>query len=232
MLKELWDDLIFEIKLRIAYVKSYISHDHALSWLLWGTLGFVILLGMRTCSLPDQRSKYESEIADWKSKANHASVVNDSLKKEIQGLNVIIRNDSLKVFKLSNEISSLKQSVNEKKKKNDAVFDSLKNALPDTCKAVIAIAEEYKSEVETLSVALTKAEERDSIRAHDIMILRSTIGKLEVKNDSLIHLIKTVPVAKTPKILGLIPYPSRKTSFIGGAVIGVVSTAILVAATH
>jgi hypothetical protein len=167
------------------------------------------------------------EVRKWKTHASSVVAKNDSLRAATSKLNIVIKEDSVKAENLSTEISKLKSSVNNRKNSADAKLNDIKLTLPDTCNEILELAEDYKTQVETLNVAIDKSEIRDSIRVHDINILKSSVLELSTQNDSLVNVIKSVPIAKQEKFLGFIPLPSRKATFVGGIMLGVATTLII-----
>ena len=69
----------------------------------------------------------------------------------------------------------------------------------------------------------TDFERRDAARVRTIMALRTGLNFQEARADSLQQIVINIPKGPpTKKLFGIIPLPSRQTSFIVGTIVGVV----------
>lgn len=208
------------------WFRENITQDDIFHIIKWSAAIFCVLLAIKFISIPDQKTKYEKEIAIWQEKATNVIAENDSLRKQIDILEIEVDKKEQESDSLSLEIIRIVDSANKDRNELDAKLDSLKLAMPE-CEVTIQIAEQYRAKVDSLTLALVKSEQRDSIRVSQIFLLQQGIEKLQVQNDSLKSLIVTVPVAEPEKLFGLIPYPSRKTTFILGGISGVVAVLLV-----
>lgn len=182
----------------------------------------VAVLGAYTfgsCGRHDD-TQYQKELSAWKDKAATAIAVSDSINRE----NNRIRLENIKRDSITNaqgqEIARLRKNADVMRQKNDATLDSLQKTLPDTCKSALDLAKNYRKEGDSLRIALDTAHVRDSVKTSQIADLTKVNEKFRVSNDSLKKLIITVPEYKEKKILGFIPLPNRKVTFIAGVILG------------
>jgi hypothetical protein len=164
--------------------------------------------------------KYRAEIKEWKKRTEQVLQQNQKIQHVVDSITTV--SDSAKVIATNKtiEINKLRTSVGTLRIKNDKTLGELHLTLPDTCKSALQLAESYSKEADTLQVALTLADVRDSIRVSDIDRLRFGLTLQKQVNDSLVNLIRTVPIYKSPKLFGIVSLPSRKISFLVGAVVG------------
>lgn len=188
----------------------------------WVFLAVVAIFGayaFGSCGHHDD-TQYQKELATWKAKATVAIAVSDSVNKENNRIKIEnAKRDSITTVQ-GTEIARLRKNADVMRQKNDATLDSLQKTLPDTCKSALDLAKNYRKEGDSLRVALDTAHVRDSVKTSQISDLTGINEKFRVSNDSLRQLIVTVPVYKEKKILGFIPLPSRKVTFITGVILG------------
>lgn len=223
---------MMNVKLLWDKIKSNILSDSSMRVILIVT--GVCLIGY-TCyhvnSSTDQ-STYQTEINTWKSRANKVLSDNNSLRTSVDSLNLLVHKNNLKADSLHTKIAALENSTLKNRQNNDIILTGLENSLPDTCKHALDLAKSYRSESDTLRLALNDATQLDSIRGVQIFQLETNVNNLTVQNDSLKHVIVDVPVYKPQKFLGLFRLPSRKTSFVVGVALGVAGTVGVIAGTH
>lgn len=196
------------------------------TFIKWGVIVGVVLLLAHSILSIFQKTEYEKELSKWKAIATRALALADSAQTESIKANRFA--DSLKVVASiqTTEIDRLKHDADVLSRRAPTIR-WLRESLPDTCKVAIDAAETQTRRAGKLDSALVVANQRDTNRVKTIDKLTFANGLLNVSNDSLRKLITTVPEYKQPKIIGFIPYPSRKTSFVAGIVTGVASTLII-----
>jgi SMC interacting uncharacterized protein involved in chromosome segregation len=169
-------------------------------------------------------AEYKRKMAEWKKSVEVQLAINDSLRKRVQQVEEE-SDERLRIGENQNKrINELQGSVKKMRHDNDHLRDSLQTTLPDTCAPALDLANKYRFEADSLQLAVNVAKSLDSTRVTDILKLRHTITDLKFQNDSLQRIILKVPEYKPSKILGFIPMPDRKTTF----VIGIVTGALLV----
>jgi len=171
-----------------------------------------------------KKEKYDRDIATWKAESARILKQNDSVLKVVEQLEQ--KSDSLNTVadQYTDQIARLRVAANKPPR---VVIKEITKDLPDTCGVVVEALAVEQERVDSLNAALNVAESRDSLRLRSIALLTAGNGLLLQENDSLRRLVITVPVYKSPKFLGFIPYPSRKASFISGAVVGVTSVIVI-----
>ncbi len=198
-------------------------------------IGVIVLFAVATtvnqCHV-QSLNKYEQQVQEWKTNEQRLLVKNDSLAKELVIIRTTADRARASADSLSRVVSTARARSNTNRTRIDTTLAQLRNELPDTCKSALALAEAYRTEVIALDAALEHAEERDVHRLVEIDALRTGLSALTVQNDSLTHLVRTVPVYKEPKLLGFIPLPDRKTSAVIGFVSGVAVTAVVISAIN
>lgn len=130
--------------------------------------------------------------------------------------------------------------------RNDSIFDEITEGVEDVEEAVAAAPEpakpwvrlsfslrnenlELRNEVDLLHMQINNFEIRDNARLGTIAALEATVIFQKERADSLEAIVLAIPDAPPrEKLLGIIPLPSRKTSFVVGAVVGVVTTAVII----
>jgi hypothetical protein len=182
----------------------------------------------RTCHNPVKQTTYEQEMTTWKSRATVAEVINDSLKADnARKLRYV---DSVeKVVKLQDvKIAKLKSDVVIIRRKNDVTLTHLQHTLPDTCKAALDLAVSYRAESDSNKKALNfvEIEKNDLLKGKDSLKIAN--ANLLQQNTSLLAIIHAVPEHKSDKFLHIFPLPSRTTAFVGGGVLGVVTTVVAI----
>lgn len=171
-----------------------------------------------------KKKQYDQDIAKWKAESSRVLKQNDSVLKVVKQLEE--HSDSLNTVAedYSEQIAKLRVAANTPPR---VVIKEIIKDLPDTCNVVVDALVAEQKRADALDSALVVAEVRDTLRAKSIALLTTGNGLLRQENDSLRRLVITVPVYKSPKFLGFIPYPSRKASFVSGAVVGVTSVIVI-----
>lgn len=188
-----------------------------------GTIILIILIFDYVSNIGN-KEMYDRDVAAWKKESTRILKQNDSVLKVVKQLTV--KSDSLNVVAddYTNQITRLRAAANKPPR---VVVKEIINTLPDTCNVVVDALIIEQERVDSLNVALDAAESRDSLRLQSIALLTIGNGLLLQETDSLRRLVITVPVYKSPKFLGFIPYPSRKASFISGTVVGITSVFVI-----
>lgn len=188
-----------------------------------GAIILVILL-FDYVSNAGKKEQYEQNIAKWKAESSRILKQNDSVLKVVKQLED--HSDSLNIVAEDYSIQIAKLRVAANKTPRTIVKEIAKD-LPDTCNTVLEALVAEQQRADKLDSALVVAEVRDTLRVKSIALLTTGNGLLRQENDSLRRLVLIVPVYKSPKLLGFIPYPSRKASFISGTVVGVTSVFVI-----
>lgn len=181
----------------------------------------LIVLIFDYVSHANDKAKYERDIAKWKTESTRILKQNDSVRKVVK----VLEQKSDSVNKVADDYSA--EIARLRSKAPRVVVKEVFKSLPDTCQVVVKALEDEQARGDSLDKALDIAEKRDTLRLTSIALLTKGNGLLKQENDSLKRLVLTVPVYKTPKFLGFIPYPSRKASFVSGAVLGVTSVFVI-----
>lgn len=183
-------------------------------------------------SLKLKSDSYETNMKFWQSEARVAGIKNDSLRAEH---NIVIHQvDSIDkiVDTRDQRIAKLNEAVLVMRHKNDSTLVVLKKTLPDTCKTVIELAERYNAEADSnYMLWKTEALNNRDLKYENFLLKRDN-SKIIANNDSLVKLLRTVPVYKEPKAFGFIPLPNRKTSFVIGGTVGVVVGVAVMVVLH
>ena len=171
-----------------------------------------------------KKKQYDQDIAKWKAESSRVLKQNDSVLKVVKQLEE--HSDSLNTVAegYSEQIAKLRVAANNPPR---VVIKEIAKDLPDTCNVVVDALVAEQKRADALDSALVVAEVRDTLRVKSIALLTTGNGLLRQENDSLRRLVIIVPVYKSPKFLGFIPYPSRKASFVSGAVVGVTSVIVI-----
>jgi hypothetical protein len=224
-----------QLKELLNRVRLNLTVEGTLKLVLWVTFMVVVVYFSNQCGKPNVPTEYEKAIATWQAKTDSLTKINTELRKE----NTAIKNEVARNEKKADSLTVVIGNVQTKARKDRAQRDSALKALTlanDTaacdCTPALTLAQGFKIEADSLNVALSLAAQRDSIRLRDMQLLYGAIGSLETQNDSLVAQLNRVPVHKPEKFLGIIPYPSRKTSAIIGLTVGVVGTVVAISAVQ
>lgn len=185
----------------------------------------LIVTFMHGCEQSKNATKYEQEMKTWKKTAESALAnsaktdrMNDSLAKE----NAVQKQ---KGDSLNSVIGKLQTKRNEQGRKNDSTIKDIIDQVPDTCKTAIATVDSLrKVEINLANQQIANLNQLDTTRLVTISNLQVALKNMTADRDSLKKVVLTVPVAKKDKLLGFIPLPSRKQSFVTGVVTGIVVT--------
>jgi len=199
------------------------------------TLGLVVIAGLLLgailfgCHQDSTVKSYEQKVAQWKHTSDSLSLANDSLivrNKTLTDINTktLAWADSVRAHDKATVTTHVMQ-----RRKADSTLTVLQQTLPDTCKAALTLSNTYREQADSLLVALNNEFIRgDSLKVLDdsLVTQNGRLLKLNTDLDTQLHLM---PVYKAPKLLGLIPYPSRKQSYVVGIASGILVTML---ATH
>lgn len=181
--------------------------------LVVGLALLVMLFALRGCQTAND------DVAFWKAKADAALNLNAQVVKQARKDSALVESHAKANALLASELAHTQALLRAAHAKRDTVWQRVVASAPDTCKPIIALAEGYRAEADTLDHALTTARGIIVNQTADIARLQGSNAALLSLNNSLVHLVKTAPIK--PKLLGFIPLPSRTTSFIAGGVLGV-----------
>jgi chromosome segregation ATPase len=171
-------------------------------------------------------SKYQQQIAQWKDIATTALQRNATVNHEVDSLNkeiVPLQKQSQQQDVIIAHLQARADSIRKARPEVTQVLATL----PDTCAPAKVVIMSQQAEIATLRTEVDTANARDSTRLLENSILIQGVKMLQSQNDSLVNIIKMVPIYHEPKILGIIPQPSRTFSFIGGILIGVGASIVL-----
>jgi hypothetical protein len=206
----------------VGWMLAVIGRPYGLVVLLCGA--FLVLFVSKGCTGPHDTDKYSDDYLAWKARAEIAEQSNDSLKadnarrlKFVDSVDAVIR---LK----DKQLATIKTNVVVLRKKNDKTLAELKATLPDTCKAALKLAEDYRNEADEVKKGLAIAESEKVSLQHANDSLKTSNTSLMLQNTKLLKIVRDVPEYKTPKLLKIFPLPSRTTSFTMGTVVGVLGT--------
>lgn len=197
----------------------------------------LVLWFAQTCTSTDiPLDKYNHAVQTWKDSTSRVLANNDSAMKIVFETKKQADSLALLAAKKDTAINKLNTKVNVYKAKADSLY---KVATHDStvcvnlCDTWKATAIGYKVVVDSQAKIINQdsvryAEEVEAYRK--LGISYTTVVGL---NDTLAtELKRPIPVYKEEKLLGFIPLPSRKTSFVVGLVTGVVATSAIVVYAH
>ena len=210
--------------------KSQLQTHKRNTLILLGVIFVFLWIGFQIQAIAD--TKYQRDLKAWERRAAQTLRVNDSLNavtKKLADSAVVLQKVA---DKQSAEIDKLRKSAGKHNKPRPQVPVSV----PDTCKTLLQDALEYgdaqKERADILEEGLEIAERRDTSRVKTNMLLTESNGILRRQNDSLRTIIVTVPKYTPPKLLNVIPMPSRTMTFILGGIAGSLVTHQIVRATR
>jgi hypothetical protein len=182
-------------------------------------IGFVAFsCGNRNTTTAEER--YQRAMTEWTAEKKAVLAHSDSVMSQVRRLEVEREQNKKAVEQKTGEVRRLTLVNQKQRQKNDSLLAHLGHTLPDTCASALELATSYRNEADTLKRIVAVLESRDTVRVADIQNLTLQKGALVTVNDSLLKLIRTVPVYKPYKVLGFIPLPSRKATFVLGTVAG------------
>lgn len=171
--------------------------------------------------LSESLSKYENDMKAWKITATRALDENMALRSILEQSDSTIAREARKVAAKDTLIAGLQDSIKKVRAKRPNV-DSVLVSLPDTCVGARIVIENLVQENELLTTLVVEDSLRNESQKIRIAELTFQNDSLKVHNDSLVKLLRTVPVYKAPRILNILPMPTRKQSFVTGTIIGIV----------
>jgi PBP1b-binding outer membrane lipoprotein LpoB len=216
-------------------VKDFFSIAWQVTTVRWLTIIAVIILiatFMHGCSMDSSTKKYEQQISQWKTSATIALQKNTVAQHQVDSLLQDSKSKDSKIAVLLTASSKLQNTQAVMRLKDDSTLNRLKAQLPDTCLVALALAEQYRTEGDLLRGSLSLEKATEAEKDGQIVDLKKSVGIEQLQNDSLRTVILNVPVYKPEKVLGFIPLPSRKQSFVVGAVLGVVGAATAILSIH
>lgn len=206
--------------------------DSTLRVLLCIAIAVATLTTFHGCSVSSDITKYQSQLEQWKGTAKIAMAQSNRANQLADSLSKINAHLTEQATQKSVQITSSQSSQKKMRQKDDSILKNLRDSLPVVCNQALTLAENYRIEADTLTSALNTAAQRDSLRLLTIKNLTTIKDSLKVSNDSLVKIIKKVPEYKAPKILGLIPLPTRTQAFGVGTVLGILGTVAAVVVLH
>jgi len=166
-------------------------------------------------------SQYSADMKKWEQDRKTTLAHADSIQKALKIVDSARAQLAVKVAQKDDRIKVLTASSKTQHTTNGTKLDSIANApLDDSCHEVFKVATALREETDTLHALVQVLESRDTLRVRDISLLTTQKSLLQTQSDSLRKLVITVPKYKAPKLLGFIPMPSRKATFVVGAVAG------------
>jgi hypothetical protein len=193
-----------------------------LSKLLIGVAIAIAIYGVGF-SVGGDAKNYEQAMKDWQKDRKTLLTMNDQIKHDLDSTSKV--NEKLEAVANKKTVEITKLTEDAKVSHNKAEV-WMKLALDDStvcnakCSAYANAALEYKNEAQKLQQTVIKQDERDSTRLVEISNLKVGINTLKDQNTKLVIQLNTVPVYHEPKLLGIIPKPSRTVSFIAGVIVG------------
>lgn len=180
-----------------------------------------------------------SEFDKWKTERDSVLKSNEILKKENK--EIVSKNDS--IDKILNTVNKSNQQLDERLKqqraktnslqqRNDSLYKELENIeVAEECREAVdaakKVAEGYREETQELRkevLILNQKDVNNKILIGGLQAQRlndsKIIGNLTTENRRLTNLVNDVP-DPDKELFGLIPLPSRKTSFVVGVVTGI-----------
>jgi septal ring factor EnvC (AmiA/AmiB activator) len=187
--------------------------------------GILLIFGLlRGCRMEQSATQYQQQMQVWQKKAASVMAENQTVTKEVDSLQKVSKSQGTRADSLTWVIKDYKLTQLNERRKNDSMFAVLEHLSPLDSNPALQLALNYRTEADSLVIALSKADVRDSLRVSQISNLSTSISLLRVANDSLSLIISTTPIYHPPKLLGVIPYPSRTQALLGGIVIGIITT--------
>lgn len=216
-------------------------------------LGLIILAGFLVMSLyhsfasESKLDRWRTDFEEFREEAAMTVVLADSLHQLADSAIAVADSANLRADSLTIEveerdslITELEQRTEEIEVANDSTFSALTQGRDEK-----TVVEEEHPAAEPwirLTFSLRKEnslviqqndlfrqqrtdfERRDAFRVRTIMALRTGLNFQEDRADSLQQIVINIPKGPPKeKLFGLIPLPSRQTSFIVGAVVGVIA---------
>jgi hypothetical protein len=166
---------------------------------------------------PDQ---YTKEVNEWRTKANDASKQAtdalrkiDSLKKENQSLDKV--NDVLDA-----KVATVQhKALNTKRQLDSALAELEHKPLPVECEPYVKLATRYRGVSDSLIIAIVTKDDIIMNKTVQINNLNTAVSVSTDKIKELQQVIANSPKPPKPvRILGIIPAPSRKVSFMLGVI--------------
>ena len=201
-----------------------------------GIIALLLLFWLGSKCTTD-RSDYDRERAAW-------TAERDSLKREIRAgalenevLIARIRDDSLRdapvirevdtlLVQLERERAAKQRAINELERQARTVVDTAE--LRQVALQAVLEARKAREEADSTARAATSLRSVVANQLENIAALTGRLQETQARADSAIALAERVPVYEGDKLLGLIPLPSRQTSFIAGVILGATATVIVV----
>lgn len=185
-------------------------------------LGFLVYSGIQ--KLNGAKSDYEAKMEVWKQERDTLLAHNERLNIETDSLQqAVMTRDSVFTVK-QNELNRSVRRSREITAKLDAALDSLRRVVPAECDSVVKIADGYRAEIDSLNVVIVKKDSIIGARQSDIWVLNGTVDSLQNENQKLVDKLNDVPEYQEEKLLGFIPLPSRKLTFLIGLAAGAGAT--------
>lgn len=200
-----------------------------------GAVALVLLIWLGSKCTTD-RSDYDKERAAWEVERKQLQSQIRAGALENAALIVRIRDDSAQAAPILREVDTLLVTLErERAAKQRALIELERQArtvvdtgeLRQVALQAITEARNARQEADSTARAATSLRSVITTQLENIAALTGRLQETQARADSAIALANNAPVYKGDKLLGFIPLPSRQTSFIVGAGVGAVTTALV-----
>lgn len=180
----------------------------------------------RSCNSQSNLEKFREEYATYRDSVQLTLNQADSLNRLAQAQRDSAAKALAKSDSISQQLDSLAEITDRLHQRNDSLTQVVLSdtTTPPLVKQVIA---GLTAENDSLRSQLDLAKERDEKRLRAIALFRGEAETQKNRADELEDRLRRLPQGpKSEKLLGLIPLPSRTTSFFVGVGVGVVASSL------
>lgn len=179
--------------------------------------------------VPDSTNTYDTyaeQVDDLRKRARAEKLRADSLNRVILERDIKIEQSDRRVRTLNTQLATLRGSTSVLEGQVDSLTETLTDSVTMAREIIprqATIIVQKDEEIKTQGLIITE-------HVYTIHLRDQTISGLRISNDSLTALVLDIPEAppNPNKLFGLIPMPSRTTTFVLGAVVGGVAVVSLV----
>lgn len=204
-----------------------------IAWIAGGIVVLLLVLNIGQCA---SKSDYDEQRAAWDAERRTLQDQINASRAENEELLARIRADSVQAAPIVREVDSLLIVVERERAAKTRVIRELETRIrvvSDTgelrrlASQAVVEAQNARQEADTLARALVSARGIIDQQLQHVAALSGRLQATQLRADSAIALLNRAPVHKGDKLLGLIPLPSRTTSFLVGTALGVVATVVV-----